>query len=173
MSIDQDDVAPQYLVTDLKADRGFRQMLPILVVLFTPITISCDAWYAPAISLFFFFGRIDLRPLPIPYSLGLSFVYPYAFLILSIPALVVGIISAWELRRLSKKKTTARDALLAIVGVTVIWTVYLSIMFFGSLSIGRLVIGPFPVPFGPLVAVLSRDYITSVTEQIDELEKSA
>jgi len=52
--------------------------------------------------------------------------------------------------------------------VTVIWTI--SLHFFGLLSVGRLLVGTFPVPFGLLVEVLSREYIVKLTEQIDELE---
>jgi hypothetical protein len=33
-------------------------------------------------------------------------------------------------------------------------------------------IGPFPIPIGPIVAVLSRDSITRMTEQIDTFELS-
>ncbi|MBY8998348.1 MAG: hypothetical protein KGD60_11510 [Candidatus Thorarchaeota archaeon] len=173
MGIDQDDVVSPDTIGDWKTTRTLREPLPILVLLFTPITVTYDSFIYPTFSIYFLFWRLDLMNLPIIGTyFGLTISYAATFLVLSVPALIVSIFSSWMLRRLSYEKTTSRGVLMAMIGVTVVWAIFLSIFFFGSLSVGRFMGGPIPVPFGPLVAVLSRGYIMKLSEHIDELEKS-
>jgi len=162
VALDQDEADSTETIADLEADRSFRIFLPVLVLLFTPITVIFAEVFGPAVSIFFLFLRLDFNS---PF-IGLSFVYEAAFLMISLPAIIMTIYSSFELRRLSQKKTTAESVLRRIAGATVVWAFYLSIYLFGSLSIGRPFF-PVPVPFGPLVAVLSRGYIMDVTEKID------
>jgi hypothetical protein len=172
LGIDDDTVSPEQIL-DLKGERSFRQFLPVIVLMFTPITVSYQTVLGPTFSFFFFFGRIDVRILSMYYFTQFSLVYSIAFLAVSLPAFMVTIYSCWELRRLSQKKTTARGALRMMLAAIVAWAIYLVIFFLGSLSVGQLIIGPFPVPLAPLAAILSRGYIVDVTEQIDELENAS
>jgi hypothetical protein len=171
MGIDVDETVSPDLVYDLKTTRTIREILPILVLLFTPITIVYDTHFLSNFSTFFVFARVDIiTDVGVTYF-ALSFPYLAVFLVMSIPALIASIFSSWMLHRLSYRKITARGVFRAMIGVTVVWVIYLSIFFFGALFTGYIVVGPFPVPFGPLAAVLSRNYIMRLTEQIDELEK--
>jgi len=170
--MEQDTAVSPYEITDLKADRGFRVTLPILVLLFTPITVVYESLLEPTISIFFLIGRVYYRPISMHLIIELFFDYPITFLVISVPALIATIVSSWMLRRLSNKSISSRGASLVIAGVTVVWALYLSIYFFGSLSIGHLFVGPFPLPFGPIAAIFSQEYIMKLTEQIDELERS-
>ena len=145
------------------------ETLPILVVLLTPITVAYDGWI-PLFSVFFFFGSIDTSFLNGGLSLSLAH-YP-EYIVLSFPALANSIAAFWALHRLSQKETDKRRALNEILAVTVAWAVYLSFFFILVLALGRLVVGPLPVPFGPLVAILSRGRILKMTKEIDELQKS-
>ena len=56
-----------------------------------------------------------------------------------------------------------------MIAVTIVWAIYFSVHFFASLPVGIFVW--IPVPLGPIVAVLSREEIMRLTEQIDELQR--
>ena len=170
MSVGKTNAVSQDQIIDLKSDRVFREFLPVLIVVFTPITVSYDYVWGPAVSIFFLLGRVDLLPWRTYLPIQVVLAYPFVLLLVSMPALLVSIVSSWELHRLSQRKTTTRGALRVIIAVTLVWAVYLSIYFFGTLSVGHPLIGPFPVPFAPLVAVLSREHIMKLTEEIDKAE---
>ena len=166
MSIDRGRAVSPDLVDDLKMAQTLREDLPILVLLFTPITVAYSSYFEPVFSVLFLLGTINFN-----HYFQVTIFDPSSVLFFSVPALMASIVSTWILRRLSQRKTSSRNALRVVGGVTLIWAVYLSVFFFGALSVGRLVVGPFPVPFGPIIAVLSRGYLIRLSEQIDELEK--
>jgi hypothetical protein len=171
LSIEQDTGATHDLIADLKTSQTFRETLPILVLLFAPIIVSYEVVFGPTLIFSFLLGSFSYAP-ELMYPFQVSFFNPAVFLILSGPAIVASTVSAWALRRLAQKRTTSKNALRVIVGVTIVWAAYLLIFFFGSLSMGRFVVGPFPIPFGPIIAALSRGYIVRINEQINDLEKA-
>jgi len=146
--------------------QALREDLPILILLFTPITVAYSSDFEPLFSVVFLLGSVDFN-----HYFQVTIFNLGAVLFLSVPALMASIVSTWILRRLSQRKTSSRNALRVVGGATLIWAVYLSVFFFGALSVGRLVVGPFPVPFGPIIAALSRGHLMRSSEQIDELER--
>ena len=170
LSVGKTTAVSQDRIIDLKSDRIFREFLPVLMVVFTPITVSYDYSWGPTVSIFFLLGRVDLLPWRTYLPIQVVLAYPFVLLLVSMPALLVSVVSSWELHRLSQRKTTASGVLRAIVAATLAWAIYLFIYFLGTLSVGHPLIGPFPVPFTPLVAVLSREHIMRLTEEIDKAE---
>jgi len=153
---------------DMKMAISNRIIFPIAVVFFTPLMITYDY----AISIIFFFGNLQINSSPLTFFFD---IYPFIqiLIVFSIPALIVSIFSSWMLRRLTRKQTTTTRVLHAAIVATILWALYLSIWFFAILSLtGRLTIGPFPIPIGPIVAVQSRNSIIRMTEQIDSFELS-
>jgi hypothetical protein len=171
LGIEQNKGASRDLIADLRASQSFRETLPILILIFVPITFAYAETLGPTLSVEFLWASFEYIPQSM-YPFQVSLFIPAVYLILSVPAFIASVVSAWALRRLAQKRTTSRNALRIIVGVTLVWAAYLLIFFFGSLSMGHFVVGPFPLPFGPIIAALSRKYIVRANEQIDDLERA-
>ncbi|UCE09471.1 MAG: hypothetical protein JSW61_10935 [Candidatus Thorarchaeota archaeon] len=160
-------------VLDLRTRRTDRELLPILIVFFTPNAIAFqDYGLGDVFSFFFFLGRLDLWPQVMQLSFEFILPYPGELLLISGPALIAGIAATWQLRRLSRERSTRKGVLLAMVIVTVIWTAAHLGLFLGAPTAAQTFIPVLPLPFGPLTAVLLRDNILSLTEQIDSLENA-
>ena len=163
------DLSDSYI--NLKMAKAEWELLPIIITFLTPVTVAYSALSFPTFGIFFFIARIEFvnnvgqivtRIIPSDF---------WTLLLLSIPALIVSIVASGMLYRLSNGMTSSERVLLVMMAVTIIWVIYNSIFFFGALSVGQLVVGPFPVPFGPLAAVLSRERIMKLTREINELQK--
>lgn len=155
-------------VRDIKAAMSNLAIVPTAVVFFVPHTII---WSGHSIGVFFFFGTVEISIAP--WNLYFE-MYHFlgSLLILFAPALAVSIVLSWMLRRLSTKKTTYTRVLQATIGATICWAIYLSIFFFGNLSIGFLSFGPIPIAIGPIVAVLCAKSIMKMADQIDAIDSS-
>ena len=164
------DLSDTYI--NLKMARAESEPLPIIITFLTPVTVAYSTFSFPTFGIFFFIARIEFV-----YNVGqiVTRIIPSDFwnlLLISIPALIVSIAASGMLHRLSNGKTSSERVLRVMIAVTIVWAIYNSIFFFGALSVGQLVVGPFPVPFGPLAAVLSRKRIIRLTKEIDDLQKS-
>jgi hypothetical protein len=155
-------------IKDLKIARAEWELVPIIVTFFTPISVGYAAFFSPMFIVFFLFGRIELVNDVGRTLIRLVFNGFWTLLLLSVPALIVSIIASGMLHRLSNGKTSPERVLRAMIIVTIVWAIYYSIFFFGSLSVGQPVVGPVPLPFGPLVAVLVRGHIMRRSEEIAE-----
>jgi hypothetical protein len=158
-------------IKDLKMVRVQIEALPIIVVLFTPVAVAYANYFIPTFGFFFFFVRIEVMAEVGGLLISLVFIDFYTLLLVSIPALIVSIVASWMLHRLSNRRTTSDRVLRIMLVATIVWAIYFSVFIIGALSVSALVLGPFPVPFGPIAAVLSRGYIMRFTEQIDAHER--
>jgi cbb3-type cytochrome oxidase subunit 1 len=159
-------------IRDLKMARAEWEPLPIIITLFTPILVAYATFPGPMFGIVFVLGRIEFAIEASQIFTRWFFNEFWTLLLWSVPALIVSIVASGMLHRLANGKTSSERVLRVMIVVTIVWAIYSSIFFFGSLSVGRIVIGPVPVPFGPLVAILIRGRIMKMTKEIDELQKS-
>jgi len=154
-------------IRDIKTARSNLEILPIAVIFFVPSTI----WFSHNLIIYFLFGAVHISITPWNIYFEVQYIIPY-LLTLFTPALLVSVMLSLMLKRLSAKKTTTTRVLQTAVGATIVWVMYFSLYFFSELTFGRLSLGPIPIPIGPIVAVLIRNSILKMTEQIDSFESS-
>jgi len=162
-------------IMDLRSRKTTCVILPIILVLFSPITITFRRGIEEKLIIWFFFVQLELgfQP-PSIYFQSFFFIYP-PFLVASIahmlvilgPYLLLGILSAWQLHRLSTRRSTPRRVLIVISLATAVWMSFYLMMIVTQFN----TIGPLPLPIPPVVAILSRTHIMELTRRLDSLEK--
>jgi len=160
-------------IIDLRSQKAIRVTLPIWLALISPVTIAFTDYHRSFLYISFFFGvqRIGFQP-PSAYF-GTIFDYPLLMLGISLPYLLLGIVSAWQLHRLSIKRSTPRRVLIVISLAAAVWIIFnLTGMFHIQSSGAVLMIGwILPLPIAPVAAILSRTYIMELTKRIESQEK--
>jgi hypothetical protein len=160
-------------IIDLRSLKAIRVALPICLVLISPITIAFSDYHKPWLYISFFLGVLWTGFQPPSAYFESIFYNPPIMLVVSLPYLLLGIVSAWQLHRLSIKRSTPRRVLIVISLAAAVWIIFnLTGMFYVQSSGEVLIIGwILPLPIAPVAAILSRTHIMELTRRIESQEK--
>jgi hypothetical protein len=158
-------------IIDLRGWKTDRVAVPFLLALFSPILITFH-YGVGRLTIFFFFLWLDVGFHPPSIYFGSISPYFLQTLLISIPYLLLGMISTWQLHRLSTRRSSPRRVLIVISLAAAVWiSFYLMAIVFGLLHGVHSTIGPLPLPIPSVVAILSRTRIMELNRRIESLEK--